>query len=91
VIHSDRLLAISFVGVAGLLLIYLQHLPEAMFLLGAMAVWAFKNGVTKNTLPSGVDSAANATGTAKLENSFTSEPSTENSLLSLADEGYEGL
>lgn len=47
-IHWDRLLAISLIGVSALVLIGVNQVPDAMFLLGAMAVWAFKNGLQSN-------------------------------------------
>jgi hypothetical protein len=47
-IHWDRLLAILLIGVSSLVLIAVDQIADAMFLLGAMAVWAFKNGIQSN-------------------------------------------
>jgi hypothetical protein len=91
-IHLDRLLAISLVGVASLVLIAVNQTSDAMFLLGAMAVWAFKNGVSNapnQQTPTEKDTASTVPLTSLSTNSDDNDFSTN--LLSLADEAYEEL
>ena len=91
-IHLDRLLAISLVGVAALVLIFVNQVSDAMFLLGAMAVWAFKNGVSNaqsQQTQTEKDIASTVPSTSLYTNSDDNGFST--SLLSLADEAYENI
>jgi hypothetical protein len=91
-IHLDRLLAILLVGVAALVLILVNQVSDAMFLLGAMAVWAFKNGVSNaenQRTPTKTTTASTAPLTLLSTDSDDNDSYT--SLLSLADEGYEDM
>jgi hypothetical protein len=93
-IRLDHLLAISFLGVGGLVLIYQQHSEAGVALLGMLAGYAFKNGVnaaTNSQHSSSQDQTKTAASIAP--STLSSTDSTDNafseSLLTLADEGYE--
>jgi hypothetical protein len=90
-IRWAQVLAISFVGVGALVLTYQNNLVQAMFLYGALASWSLKNGygLSNHETSGTVPLAADAAGTPGPDSTTIWNENTENSLLSLADEGYE--
>jgi hypothetical protein len=63
-----------------------------MFLLGAMAVWAFKNGVSNaENQPTQTETTTASTAPLTSLSASSSDNDSSPSLLSLADEGYEDM
>jgi hypothetical protein len=92
----DHLLAITFLGVGGLVLIYLQHTEAGVSLLGMLAGYAFRNGaslVNGQHQQNGASTVNLTSSSQDLRNSDDSLSTLDllptTSLLELADEGYE--
>ena len=45
--NLEHLLALSFLGIGAIILLYLNHSEAAIALFGVMGGYAFKNGYTK--------------------------------------------